>query len=509
VTATQEVGTAAPASTVTARTTRVAVVAGRSKMGVLLDANAAVSVQLSALLDLANTRLSELGEPTLTPDTDEKGKPIRGRWALCQIDGTPLKAARSLADQGVTDGTRLWLRFVPDTEARIDVVEQVTTAMAGELAKRWSDVTPVWAGRVGVSMVSSGVLAATAFMGQWRYGHPGWLVVAFCLGLAVAVVVTAVVVLNHARTRPARQIGDVLLLIGIAPAALGIAAAIPGAVGAPHVALGLAGVIAAALLIVRFTGRYIALGTAVLVTGAAGAVLALLRMSLVTSAVVLLTGLLLVAVLGVHVAPTVARWACGIRLPVFPSASGRWIFEARPELPAAVVVASGDVASLDGPESVRDVAVHTDRAHGYLTGLLVGTTALVVACCVGLCDPTAPRRWLPLVVSGLVAVALLLRGRAYTDRWQATILAVAAVAVPIGVAGRYVAELETPLSLLIGAAVMVVVPVAGLVAAVVVPNRFYTPPFRKIIEWVEYLCLVGIFPLTFWVMDVFAAIRYR
>jgi type VII secretion integral membrane protein EccD len=153
--------------------------------------------------------------------------------------------------------------------------------------------------------------------------------------------------------------------------------------------------------------------------------------------------------------------------------------------------------------------VATDRAHSYLTGLLVATTGLVVVCSVGLCDPHAPRRWLPLVLAGLVAVAVLLRGRSFTDRWQATIFALAAVALVIGVAGRYVLGLWTMPALLAGVSAMVAVPVAGLVAGVVVPNRFYTPTFRKIVEWVEYVCLTGIFPLAFWLMGVLAAIRYR
>lgn len=487
----------------------VAVVAGVTKIGVVLDAGAPVSVQLSALLDLVNARLEELGQSGLAPPTDKDGKQIRGRWALCWVDGTALKPARSLADQGVVDGTRLWLRFVADTEARINVVEHVTTAMAAELTKRWPGLTPVWAGRVGATMAVAGILAATGFMGAWRYAHVGWLPSLWCGGLAAALIAAAVIVVARARSQLARQIGDTLLLTGCVPAAMGTAAAVPGPVGAPHAALGLATLVAAALLIVRFTGRYIALGTAVVVAGAAGAAVGLLRMWLVTSAVVLLTVLLLVALLGVHVAPTVARWAAGIRLPVFPSASGRWIFETRPDLPAAVVVASGELATLDGPESVRDVAVSTDRSHSYLTGLLAGTTGVLVVCCVGLCDPLAPRRWLALVLAGLVAVAALLRGRSFTDRWHATIPAAAAVAVAIGVAGRYAAELQTPAALLAAASVIVGVPVAGLVAAVVVPNRFYTPVFRKLVEWVEYLCLAGIFPVAFWLMGVLAAIRYR
>ena len=487
----------------------VGVVAGTTKIGVVLDAAAPVSAQLSALVDLVNGRLTELGRPKLTADTDDDGKPVRGRWALCRIDGTTLKPGRSLAEQKVMDGTRLWLRFVADTEARIDVVEHVTTAVAAELTKRWPGLTPAWAARVGAAMAVTGVLIAAAFMGGWRYWHPGWLASGCALGLAAAVLVAGVVVLARSSDVPGREVGDALLLTGCAVAAVGAAAAIPGAVGASHAALGLAAVVIAALLVVRFTGRYIALGTAVVVTGVAGLAVGLARMWLVTSAVPLLACLLLAAALGMHMAPMLARWACGIRLPVFPSASGRWIFESRPDLPRTVVVASGEPATLDGPESVRDVAVFADRAHSYLSGLLVGTTALVVVAGVGLCDPLAPRRWLPLLLAGVVAVAVLLRGRSFTDRWQATILAGAAVALVIGVAARYVVELRTPAALLVGAGVIVAVPVAGLVAAVVVPNRFYTPVFRKVVEWIEYLCLVAIVPLGFWVMDVFAAIRYR
>lgn len=428
---------------------------------------------------------------------------------MCWVDGSPLKPGLSLAAQGVCDGTRLWLRFVADTEARINVVEHVTSAVASELNRRWPAVTPVWAARVGVAMVGAGVVAATALLGRWRYGHLGWAPGAYCGGLAAVLLAAAVIILARRGSALARGLGDTLLVTGCVPAAVAAASAVPGPMGAPHAALGLAMALFAAVMVVRFTGRHIALGTAVIVSAAAGMVVALVRMVLVTSAPILLAVLLLVAVIGMHVAPTMARWAAGIRLPVFPSAAGRWIFEARPDLPADHAVASGQVATFAGPESVREVTVATDRAHSYLTGLLFATTGLAAVCSVGLCDPHAPRRWLPLVMAGLVAVAVLLRGRSFTDRWQATILALAAVALVIGAAGRYVLGLWTMPALLVGVSVMVAVPVAGLVAGVVVPNRFYTPTFRKAVEWIEYVCLTGIFPLAFWLMGVLAAIRYR
>lgn len=482
----------------------VAVTAGTTKVGVVLDASAPVSVQMSALVEVINTRLAELGQPVMTTGQ------TRGRWALCWVDGTALKAARSLADQGVCDGSRLWLRFVPDAEARINVVEHVTTAVAQELSRRWPGVTPAWAGRVGAGMVVAGVVVASALMLRWRYGHLGWLPSVYCAGLAAMLITAAVVIMVRAGDNDeARRIGDTLLLAGCLPAAVGAAAAVPGPVGAPHAGLGLAALISAAVLIVRFTGRYIAWGTTVVVAGGAAGLAALARMWLVTSAVTLLTLGLLAAVVVLHVSPSLARRAAGIRLPVFPSASGRWIFETRPDLPSDKVVASGGIVSYEGPESVRDVVVCTGRAHAYLSGLLIATTTVMVVCCVGSCDPHAPQRWLALMVAGLVAVAVLLRGRSFTDRWQATVLAGAAIVVLIGVAGRYVIGLWTLSALLVGASLIVVVPVAGLVAGVVVPNRFYTPTLRKVVEWVEYVCLAAVFPLAFWLMGVLAAIRYR
>jgi type VII secretion integral membrane protein EccD len=273
--------------------------------------------------------------------------------------------------------------------------------------------------------------------------------------------------------------------------------------------MGLAAVVLAAVLVLRFTGRHITMGTAVIVLGAAGVLVGLARMIAVTSAPILLSLLLLGSVISVHAAPSVARRAAGIRLPVFPSASGRWIWEQRPDLPSNHAVASGEVTTFAGPDSVREVAVATDRARAYLTGLLVATTALAVLSSVGLADPHAPRRWLPLLVSVLVAVSILLRGRSFADRAQATVLAGAAVTLIVGVAGRYVIGLWTLPALLIGVSVIVAVPLAGLVSAQVVPNHFYTPTFRKLVEWIEYVCLAAIFPLVFWLMGVLAAIRYR
>jgi len=235
----------------------------------------------------------------------------------------------------------------------------------------------------------------------------------------------------------------------------------------------------------------------------------LVRMLVDASPVTLMSSILLACVLGYHGAPALSRWLSGIRLPVFPSATSRWVFEARPDLPTTVSVSGGGSPTLEGPSSVREVLLRAERARSFLSGLLVGLGVLVVVCTAGLANPHAGQRWLPLLLAGFTAGFLLLRGRSYIDRWQAITLAVTAVTIVAAVVVRYILVLSSPLSVAVGAGILVLLPAAGLTAAAVVPNTIYSPLFRKFVEWIEYLCLMPIFPLALWLMNVYAAIRYR
>jgi type VII secretion integral membrane protein EccD len=263
------------------------------------------------------------------------------------------------------------------------------------------------------------------------------------------------------------------------------------------------------MLVMRLTGRRLGTYTAIVTICAAATVAALLRMVFGVGPVTLMTCVLLACVLGYHGAPSLARWLSGIRLPVFPSATSRWVFEARPDLPTTVVVSEGGRPTLEGPASVRDVLGRSERARTFLMGLLVGMGVLVVVCATGLCDPHAGQPWLAVLLAVFTAGFLLLRGRSYVDRWQAITLALTAVIIVAAVVVRYVLVLSSPIAVTIGVLILVLLPAAGLTAAAVVPNSIYSPLFRKFVEWIEYLCLMPIFPLGLWLMNVYAAIRYR
>lgn len=505
----------------------VAIMVNDVSIGVRLDAAAAIGIQTPALVDVLNSRLGEIGKPRLSVRPGD-AVPRRGRWALCWVDGTPLKPKRSLSEQGVFDGTTLWLRFIDDAEARIPVIEHVTSAIPAQLRKQWPSVTPPWAARVGVVLVAAAMLLVSMLLLRWRYGHDD-LIASAAAGVCSLVLIVAALVTGIRSARNRRVAGDVrsieperaeelraelfvadtFLLLAAATTAMAAALAIPGPLGAVHAGLGAAVTLAAAVLIMRFTGRHVALCTAVVVISAAALAAGVARMLLVTSAVTLLGIVLMVSILCIKPAPGFARMLAKLRLPVFPSASGRWIFETRPDLPSAVVVPSGDTPTLEGPESVRNVVISVDRAHGFLTGWLAGFSTLLVISATALCDPHTDRRWLPVLVAATAAGGILLHARSYTDRQHSTLLAVASVAVGLAVPLRYAVVLWSPAALLIGCATMLVLTATGLALAAIIPTHVYSPMFKQLVEWVGYLLLIAPFPLAFWLMGVFSAIRYR
>jgi len=482
----------------------IGIIAGEGvQIGVLLDANAPVSVMVDPLLKVVNVRLRELGLAALEA-------PKRGRWALCLVDGTPLRATQSLTEQDVYDGDRLWLRFVEDTEHRSQVIEHISTAVSVNLSKRFSSINPSVAIQVGAAMVGTGVLLASLLLGWFRLHHDSWVPAPYAFVIAVLVFTVALLILNRAHTVQNRRAGDMLLWSGIAPLSVAAASAPPGPVGSPHAVMGFAVAGVAAMLIMRFTGRQLGTGTAIVTVTLAATVASLARMAFNTGAVTLLTTILLVCVFSYHSAPAMSRWLSGIRLPVFPSATSRWVFEARPDLPTTVTHGvDGGRPTLAGPESIQDVILRAERARSFLTGLLVGFGILTVVSLVGVSDPRTANRWLPLLLVATTAGFLMLRGRSYVDRWQAIILAVTSVLIVGSVIVRYSLVLSSTAAVSVTAGLAVLIPAAGLTAAATVPNTIYSPLFRKLVEWVEYLCLMPIFPLALWLMNVYAAIRYR
>ena len=300
-------------------------------------------------------------------------------------------------------------------------------------------------------MVAVGVLLGSALLGWFRWQHESWVPAPYAAVIAVLVISVALLILGRAKTVQDRRAGDILLWSGLAPLAVAAAAAPPGPVGAPHAVMGFAVAGVGAMMAMRFTGRRLGTGTAIVTICLAATIASLARMAFGTGAVTLLGCILLACVFGYHGAPALSRWLSGIRLPVFPSATSRWVFEARPDLPTTVVhPVGGGRPTLEGPASVQDVVLRAERARSFLTGLLVGLGVLTIVSLTGVSDPRTPDRWLPLLLAAATAGFLMLRGRSYVDRWQAIILAVTSVLIVAAIVVRYTLTLSSAASISAG-----------------------------------------------------------
>jgi type VII secretion integral membrane protein EccD len=199
----------------------VGIMAGEGvQIGVLLDANAPVSVMTDPLLKVVNSRLRELGETPL----EAAG---RGKWALCLVEGTPLRATQSLTEQDVYDGDRLWIRFLPDSEHRSQVIEHISTAVSSNLSKRFAAIDPIVALQVGASMVAIGVTTAAGLLGWWRWHHNSWLSTVSASIIAAVVLAVAILLAIRAKTDSDRRVADIMLMSGLAPLTVAAASAPP------------------------------------------------------------------------------------------------------------------------------------------------------------------------------------------------------------------------------------------------------------------------------------------
>src|SRR6185437_6862929 len=176
------------------------------------------------------------------------------------------------------------------------VIEHISTAVSVNLSKRFSSINPTVAIQVGAAMVGAGVLLASLLLSWFRFRHDSWVPAPYAAVIAVLVFSVALLILSRAHTVQNRRAGDMLLWSGIAPLALAAAAAPPGPVGSPHAVMGFAVAGVAAMFILRFTGRRLAIGTAIVTISLAATVASLARMAFNTGAVTLLTCILLVCV---------------------------------------------------------------------------------------------------------------------------------------------------------------------------------------------------------------------
>jgi type VII secretion integral membrane protein EccD len=449
---------------------RVTVAAPRRRIDIALPEGVPVGELLPHVLRHAGEGIADEGEQ-------------HGGWLLRRGTGSPVEPGRNLAAQGVRDGEILYLvpRRAAWPELAYDDVVEIIASGARRTGRSWGDAaTRRCALAVTSALLGFGLVDLLLSGPPWRI--PG----AVALGFALVAAVVGIVL---SRAMADAAAGAVVAACGLPYAAAGgfLVGGPPQPLshfGAPHVLLG-----SAALLLLAVVGY---VGVAALswlfvagmfggVTGALGALLCYGGMSPTGAAGVVLT----VAIGLLPGYPLLSVWLGRLPVPALPERPEQML-EDRPAPQRSAVFAAVTrsyellAGLLLGAAGVSAVGVVLLLRGGSLWAAALSTAATVALLLRSRLFPT-PRQRVPLIVSGVFALALLLLG--------------VTLAVPTGF--RLVVLL---LAIAAGAGLV-------LSAGLAYSTRAPSPYVGRLADIVDVLAIMALVPLAAGVVGVYGAIQ--
>ena len=406
--------------------------------------------------------------PDLVDMLGESANGLAPRWGLVRVGGQTLDPELTLIDQGVEEGTMLFLRDLttPDEPPAIDDFAQRVALAVDAQHGRWRGATvPALLSSVaGATLAAAGLVellagdrTSRALVGAVGAG------VAVAAGLALARVLRRLV------------LAEVVVLCSLplwAAAGMGIAG-LAGAGPTVVLAAGLAGLVAGSIAVVAIVGN---LG----LTFSAGVISA--------------AGLPALVIGGAAAFDAGLPAAAAVLVPLELGALAL--------LPPLSVRVSGLVA---GPPASLDASL--GRARRVLGASLIGTVIVIAASCAVL---SLSASWFARVLIAVAALAMAIRARHFRFAVEVVPLLVAAAVVLI--------PLEYQLALWLGIGPRGVAGIAGLLvadaavlvaAAVWIPSWKLTPQVMRWLGPLESVAIAASVPLAAGAVGAFdAAARF-
>jgi type VII secretion integral membrane protein EccD len=278
--------------------------------------------------------------------------------------------------------------------------------------------------------------------------------------------------------------------------------------GAPHAFLAAVVATVGVLLLARMTGRHWTAAAAVVTVAAAIIGAALARMFFEVPAQRIAIVMLMAVLIASRAATAIGLWMSKVPRQSFESITGRDMFTRAPGQPEDTLtpVESGTHDVTLRGEEVAEVARRSNRV---LTGTLLGIAVVQVASSWWAIAPGGGAQWPSIVVVAVTALCLILRARGLRHRRHAvtivsgSALSLMAVGLHYGVA----APAAGTTAVLVSAAAVVGVALAGLLAGAVIPSRSFSEPIRQVVEWLEYIGYALIVPFAAWAIGLLQYIR--
>ncbi|AYE97028.1 type VII secretion integral membrane protein EccD [Mycobacterium paragordonae] len=473
---------------------RVTLVVGDLRLDVGLPPNNSIAGFIDEVIDIANEQLAaHPGGDDLMFDTTE------GKWTLARLGEDAIDPGRSLSEANIYDGELLVIREM-DQPARPLLFDDIQEAPADE-ATHQHHAALGWLSRDARLITCFGVgLAATvtvAFLLPRRTAE--LYVPATALGIGVlAVIIACLIAYRSAGARRSEWLAAVAtpLLFG------GALYVVPDGFGAKSLpmAFGLTGL--GSLLVLLITGRGRALHTAVIslavIGGTAGVADLLWNPAPRAIGAVLAT----VSVIVVYLSPRVTILLAKLPVPRVPTA-GEPLDDI--ETQGGTTVEGVNAVGKQVIPTEEGMTVRVRRASQYLTGILAAAAITATAGCYLALDFSSGFYWQGTVFVAAVATVLCLRGRSHHDLVQSATLVAAGMTIALLSIVKVTADLDGRqfyATLALGM-LMVLIIACGVVA----PRLEFSPVMRRQVEILEYLAIVLVFPLCFWIVRLYAVFR--
>ncbi|WP_334025302.1 type VII secretion integral membrane protein EccD [Nocardia terpenica] len=481
------------ASAVEPELCRVSVIGGNTQLDVGLPANVPIAAFIGELVTLIESR-----NPNPV-DQEDGGAPLRPQhWALARLGRDIIAPNQTLADAEVFDGELLVLRSVTAKESPAlfdDVIDAVSRLTAEEF-RPWSPAAARWTGLVAAVLsvlVTIGVLAAAR-----RHGD-GLAAPIVLTGVALgALVAAAIAARRYADELTATVLGLCTVLLAFGAAALFV----PGALGSAHLMFGFVAAGVFSIACYRATGAGPALVAATTTVSLIGAIAAAVQMVWSPGVPRIAAGVLVVAIVTISAVPRLAAVLARLPIPPVPTA-GAAIDPADHE-PRPTIEGIGAIGATVLP-SAAGLGLRARLANQYQTGMLAGCALAAAFGAVAAADPLGAARWQGIVLAGITAVILSLRGRSFADLAQACMLIVGGATTLVALLALL--ALGDSVMVLPGAGLLLVFAAAAVGFGVIGPHVEVTPVTRRMNEIFEYALIVALIPLVLWLMDVYSMAR--
>lgn len=443
--------------------------------------------------------------------------PPAGQWSLARPGEQPIPRWRSLEDHDIDDGTALMLTTVESAEVFTPVVEDITDALALINEREFAEFDGDTAAVVGLSILGIAAVALSAML-SWTWTRTGSMVWCGLPALALGLVCAGAALAAPGRgARFRTTLG--LALTSVPLLFAGSAMLVPPAHGEPgpfapaNIAAGAVVVAVTMLAMMRATGSGIA--TLMAVSGI-GIVVTLAVLPLTYTDLLLRQvagGAVFVGLILLTTAPRIAVVIARIRPPDLPDPGN--------EVSPATLTDIFDAASTPGNGTEADDSVDAEqrrqrdevgierRARLAVTSLrgLIAAVSTVLAVATVVCAAVSPGGIREIVMGTSVAGILAMRSRWYPDRVQAIALVTGSTAVVLGLAVVLVTHYETSLARLLVVLIVGAIACGACVAALRLPGTRLTPVTRRMIDLFEYLLILVVPILAFWIMGVYTAMR--